>query len=105
MKKFSDRQLLIDFLDELRKYMRESGINIGFDERYSSEFVDIYLANKQLTDVSGSLLASLKEIEALYEKLDAAYKKISPEATMMDFESGCYAMVKNIIARMEANNK
>lgn len=50
------------------------------------------------------LLADLKEIEALYEKLDAAYKKINPEATMMDFERGCYEMVKNIIARMEASN-
>ena len=54
--------------------------------------------------VSSSLLADLKEIETLYGKLDVAYKKINPEATMMDFERGCYEMVKNIIARMEASN-
>lgn len=54
--------------------------------------------------VSSSLLSDLKEIETLYVKLDAAYKKINPESTMMDFERGCYEMVKNIIARMEASN-
>jgi hypothetical protein len=55
-------------------------------------------------NVSSSLLADLKEIRELYEKLDLAYKKINPEATMMDFERGCYETTKNIIARMEASN-
>ena len=64
------------------------------------------VANKNfvLADVSSSLLADLIKIRTLCEKLDLAYKKINPEATMMDFESGCYEMTKNIIARMEASN-
>jgi len=41
-----ERDLLINFLDDLRKYMHESNNNIAFDERESSEFVDIYLKNK-----------------------------------------------------------
>jgi len=42
----NERELLIDFLDDLRKYIHESGNNIAHDERESSEFVDIYLKNK-----------------------------------------------------------
>ena len=36
------RELLIDFLDSIREYERESRNMIGFDERESSEFVKIY---------------------------------------------------------------
>jgi len=37
-----ERDLLIHFLDGIRGYERESHTNLGFDERDSSEFVDIY---------------------------------------------------------------
>ena len=43
----NERELLIDFLDDLRKYVYESHNDIDHDERESSEFVDIYLKNKQ----------------------------------------------------------
>lgn len=39
----NEREILIDFLDDLRNYMHESHNDIAFDERDSSEFVDIYL--------------------------------------------------------------
>ena len=38
---------LIEFLDSIREYMRESGNNIANDERHSSEFVDIFLESKK----------------------------------------------------------
>ena len=41
------RDILIEFMDELREYVAESGTNIAHDERDSSEFVDIYLKEKQ----------------------------------------------------------
>ena len=37
------REILIDFMDNLREYVHESGTNIAYDERDSSEFVDIFL--------------------------------------------------------------
>ena len=36
------RELLIDFLDSIREYERESHNLIGFDERDSFEFVSMY---------------------------------------------------------------
>lgn len=42
----SDRELLIDFLDSIRDYEKESHNLIGFDERESSEIVDHYLIEK-----------------------------------------------------------
>ena len=39
------RDILIEFMDELREYVVESGTNIAHDERDSSEFVDIFLNN------------------------------------------------------------
>jgi hypothetical protein len=36
------RELLINFLDSIREYERESHTFIGFDERESFEFVDLY---------------------------------------------------------------
>jgi hypothetical protein len=36
------KDLLIDFLDSIRAYERESHNSIGFDERETSEFIEIY---------------------------------------------------------------
>jgi hypothetical protein len=41
------RDTLIEFMDELREYVAESGTNIAHDERDSSEFVDIFLNKGQ----------------------------------------------------------
>ena len=50
------RTELIEFLDGIREYVRESGTNIAHDERESSEFVDIHLQSKfRLDAVSGAL--------------------------------------------------
>ena len=40
------RELLINFLDSLREYVRESDTNIARDGRESSELVDIYLRDQ-----------------------------------------------------------
>lgn len=40
-----DRKLLTHFLDTIRNYERESHNLIGFDERETSEFIDIYFEN------------------------------------------------------------
>ena len=37
------REVLLEYTEDLRRYMRESNNNIGFDEREDSEFVDIFL--------------------------------------------------------------
>lgn len=37
------RTELIEFLDSIRDYVRESHANLAYDERESSEFVDVYL--------------------------------------------------------------
>jgi len=42
-KKMEIRKVLIDFLDEIRNYERESHNMLGFDERESEEFVDIFI--------------------------------------------------------------
>tara|TARA_R110002020_G_C15707768_1_gene721607 strand:- start:176 stop:493 length:318 start_codon:yes stop_codon:yes gene_type:complete len=41
------RDTLIEFMDELREYVAESGTNIAHDERDSSEFVDVFLKKGQ----------------------------------------------------------
>jgi len=41
------RDTLIEFMDSLRDYVAESGTNIAHDERESSEFVDIFLNQRQ----------------------------------------------------------
>ena len=38
---------MTDFLDSIRAYEHESGKSIHFDERESSEFVDIYFNKKK----------------------------------------------------------
>ena len=53
---------------------------------------------EKIENFNSALLLELKEIEALYEKL-----KINTELTLIDFERGCYEMVKNIIERIEKN--
>lgn len=40
------RETLIEFMDIIREYVRESGTNIAYDDRESSEFVDIFLKEK-----------------------------------------------------------
>ena len=40
------RDLLIDFLDDLRDYIHESHNDLVTDKRESSELVDIYLKNQ-----------------------------------------------------------
>lgn len=42
------RTELIEFLEAIREYGRESGTNIAYDERESSEFVDIHLQSKSV---------------------------------------------------------
>ena len=42
MKTVTLRGIMADFLDSIRAYEHESGEAICFDERESSEFVDIY---------------------------------------------------------------
>jgi len=37
------RKILIDFMESLRDYVHDSENNIAFDERDSSEFIDIFL--------------------------------------------------------------
>lgn len=44
------RDVLIEFMDELREYVLESGTDIAHDERDSSEFVDIFLQGKLKED-------------------------------------------------------
>jgi hypothetical protein len=43
------RELLIRFLDKIRDYERESHNLIGFDERESEEFVDIFIDGEFFT--------------------------------------------------------
>lgn len=40
------RDILIEFMDSIREYVAESGTDISHDERESSEFVDIFLKQK-----------------------------------------------------------
>ena len=42
------RNILIEFMDSIRDYERESKNPIGYDERESDEFVDIFLADQAL---------------------------------------------------------
>lgn len=52
MKTYSEKEmqeLLIEFLDSIREYMRESKNNLYDDERESSEFVNIFLELKTLS--------------------------------------------------------
>lgn len=42
-----NKQMLVNFLDEIRDYEHESGKPIYLDDRESSEFVDIFLTNQQ----------------------------------------------------------
>lgn len=48
------RQELIDFLDSIRDYERESHNMIGFDERTSRELVDQYLADHPKSEMERS---------------------------------------------------
>ena len=41
------RKLLIEFLDGIRDYELESKTSICYDERESSEFVEIFLSGKE----------------------------------------------------------
>ena len=43
MKTVTLRGIMADFLDSIRAYEHESGRAVNYDERESSEFVDIYL--------------------------------------------------------------
>lgn len=47
MKKLTkeQRELLIDFLDSIREYERESRNMVGFDDRETEEFIDNYEKN------------------------------------------------------------
>ena len=62
------RDILIEFFEEIREYVRESGTNISHDERESSEFVDIFLTTKNYNSNS-SLIAKymqyVKDIEGI----------------------------------------
>jgi hypothetical protein len=45
-----DRNTLIEFMDDLRDYVRESNTNIASDNRSSSEFVDVFI-NKNIDEM------------------------------------------------------
>lgn len=57
------RETLINFLDNVREYVRESGTNIAYDERESSEFVDIYLSEKQLDDENINMIEMIEVLK------------------------------------------
>ena len=44
------RNILTEFMDDLREYVYESGANIAYDKRESIEFVDIFLNRKKDLD-------------------------------------------------------
>ena len=72
MKKEEIREILIDFLDSIRDYERESNNLIGHDERESIEFVDIYLA-QSLTEQEQpkQSVVSDEEIETWAKSLES----------------------------------
>jgi hypothetical protein len=45
--KYKRKELLIDFCKSIKDYERESHNSIGFDERESNEFVEIFLSEKK----------------------------------------------------------
>ena len=47
IRELKERKLLIEYTDNLREYIRESGNDLSNDERESSEFVDMFLKNKK----------------------------------------------------------
>lgn len=66
------RDTLIEFMDELREYVAESGTNIAHDERDSSEFVDIFL-NKGQTLPIDSVVVSKAELCDCNNTVDPNY--------------------------------
>lgn len=54
------RDTLIEFMDELREYVAESGTNIAHDERDSSEFVDIFLNKGQTLPIDSVVVSKAK---------------------------------------------
>ena len=54
------RETLIEFMDELREYVSESGTNISHDERDSSEFVDVFLSQRETLPVDSAVKCSHK---------------------------------------------
>jgi len=48
----TERERLIDFLNSIRDYERESHNSIGFDERESGEFVDQYLSTHPVKELA-----------------------------------------------------
>lgn len=46
------KELLIEFLDSIRTYERESKNILGFDERESEEFVNIFLDTHYFNDTN-----------------------------------------------------
>lgn len=60
------RNILIEFMDSIREYVAESGTNIAYDERESSEFVDIFLNQGELLPID-SVSITLPDYE--YEML------------------------------------
>ncbi len=51
------RDILIEFMDSIRDYVAESGTNIAYDERDSSEFVDIFLKQGQSLPVDSDSIS------------------------------------------------
>ncbi len=41
------KSILIHFLDQIRHYERESGVNLGYSDRETEEFVNIYLSENE----------------------------------------------------------
>ena len=71
------KELLEMYTDEIRSYMRESSNNIGFDERGSMEFVDIFLKKE------GGNVFIAKELSNLVSK-DEVIKKIKSIKQMIN---------------------
>lgn len=70
----SRHRLLYIFLEDLREYMRESNNNIGYDERDTEEFIEIFKNNHPHliieNDVDWDLL-----INGLSERLETEHNK------------------------------
>ena len=81
-------ELLIHFLDDMRDYQRESNNNVGFDERTSKEFIDIYLEhNYYLGHFQEDKTVSDEEIDKI-RKMEDLYKvEYEKELTLQTLQS------------------
>lgn len=86
MKTMTITDIMADFLDSIRAYEHESGKSIHFDERESSEFVDIYFNNE------GKLKAEKQELLSVCEHQMAElwYVNEDGEPFQLEHQSKCF---------------